>query len=492
MDRRQFLSGVAAAGAAVGMPNSAMAAGLVEDRVPTEETIFHWIEEISSWGVRRPAYPADLQTEDACLEKFTQWGLESVRREPVELLFWKPEDCRLEIRSGNRTESFPCFAVPYSASCELVDAEIARFDERAPTKVTGKISLGNVHLMRSRKAIRSPRLNPGMVAPDCVDVFERALWQFDPDKTLPQTDQILPFSSEYQWVMEPSMEGGALGFVGVLADFPGGQCCEQYVPYDAMPRAMPGAWISAQSGQEIQSLLAKGPVKANLRIRSVQEKRSSHNIVGELPGSDDELVIVGSHHDGPWSSAVEDASGVALVLAQARYWSQLPASHRPHRMLFLLNAGHMAGGAGTRGFIGQHQDLLSRVVLEIHLEHAAAEFKEQGNTLVPTGLPEVRWWFTSKIARLRDALQRIIVEERLDRSLILAADAFAVAPPTDGGLFHLAKVPIVNFLTAPFYLFASIDTLDKIHKPSLVPLTRATIHLLDFTRGVSAKEWRQP
>src|SRR5208283_42850 len=50
---------------------------------------------------------------------------------------------------------------------------------------------------------------------------------------------------------------------------------------------------------------------------------------------------------------------------------------------------------------------------------------------------------------------------------------FGPSPTTDGGPFHLAGVPLVNFLTAPFYLFDAIDTLDKIHRPSLVPVTPA-------------------
>ena len=38
-------------------------------------------------------------------------------------------------------------------------------------------------------------------------------------------------------------------------------------------------------------------------------------------------------------------------------------------------------------------------------------------------------------------------------------------------------MPIVNFLTAPFYLFDPMDTMDKIHRPSLVPVTRAALSL---------------
>ena len=58
---------------------------------------------------------------------------------------------------------------------------------------------------------------------------------------------------------------------------------------------------------------------------------------------------------------------------------------------------------------------------------------------------------------------------------MLPPDVFGPHPTTDGGFFHLDGVPLVNFLTAPFYLFDAMDTLDKIHRPSLVPVTRAAV-----------------
>ena len=73
---------------------------------------------------------------------------------------------------------------------------------------------------------------------------------------------------------------------------------------------------------------------------------------------------------------------------------------------------------------------------------------------------------------------------------ILAPDAIGPQPPTDGGFYHQEGVPIVNFLAAPFYLFDEMDTLDKVDRASLVPLTRAAIRLVDFTRGRSAAAMR--
>jgi Zn-dependent M28 family amino/carboxypeptidase len=212
--------------------------------------------------------------------------------------------------------------------------------------------------------------------------------------------------------------------------------------------------------------------------------------VGELPGVDDEIVIIGSHHDGPWSSAVEDGTGISLVLAQAEYWSRVPHEDRPHRLVFLLNSGHMAGGAGQRAFIATHRAELERTVLELHLEHAANECVEEDGRLDQTGYPEARWWFTSLIPHLETAVRAAIEAEDLRRSLILPPTAFGPRPTTDGGDFHLAGVPIVNFLTAPFYLFDSQDTLDKVDREHLAAITRAAIRIVESTRDVSARSMR--
>jgi hypothetical protein len=69
-------------------------------------------------------------------------------------------------------------------------------------------------------------------------------------------------------------------------------------------------------------------------------------------------------------------------------------------------------------------------------------------------------------------------------------DVFGPSPTTDGGFFHLAGVPLVNFLTAPMYLFDAQDTVDKIHTDSLGPVTRAAVRIIASTAGTSADEMR--
>jgi len=61
---------------------------------------------------------------------------------------------------------------------------------------------------------------------------------------------------------------------------------------------------------------------------------------------------------------------------------------------------------------------------------------------------------------------------------------------TDGAFFH-PHTPIVNFLSAPMYLFDEQDTIDKIHEDSLAPLTRATIRIVNAMHNQTAAGLRQ-
>jgi hypothetical protein len=461
-----------------------------DDLVPEQGTIFDWITTIHAQGVRRPGYPADLWAEEFCVERFGALGLEKVRLEPVRLPRWEPRTWSLRVSAPAGELELPCFPLPHSAPTPEIELELAAYEPASPSAVAGKASLHDAALVRLPPAAPASGGRELAAIGTAGGLDARPGGRvYDPRDTFAGSEQVLPFSALIMQVMEPAIEAGAAAYVGVLAGYPG-DSFEYYVPYDAVARPIPGVWIRGSDGARLRAMLADGNVRVRLHVDSVREEITSHNVVGELPGADDEWVVIGSHHDGPWSSAVEDASGMALVLAQAAYWSKVPAAERPHHMVFLLNAGHMAGGAGVHAFIDAHAAQLERIVLEIHLEHAAREFVESNGELVPSGEPEPRWLFTSRVARLEAAVADALEKEGLDRALIVPPDVFGPQPTTDGGPFHPRGVPLVNYLTAPFYLFDSIDEMDKIHVPSLVPITRATIRLVDFTRGISAAGMR--
>jgi hypothetical protein len=437
--------------------------------VPAGSKQLNWIRTVCAQGVRRPGSEADDWVTSWVADRFTDTGLDDVHLEPVPLPRWEPRSWSLHVLSNGEETEFACFPLPHSAPApEGIEAPIRSVEDDPRDAV----ALATVTLTRLPQTL----------------MRDRALRHYDPSGEFDELVQILPFGRSLQNVMEPALEAGAMGFVGIF-DAPW-ETCDYYVPYDAVERPIPGVWISRADGERLNNLLARGDVRGRLVVDSDRAEVTTHNVVGSLPGASDEWVIIASHHDGPWVSAVEDASGVALVLAQAEYWSSVPSKNRPHNMLFLVTSGHMCHGAGTAAFIASHADLLPNVVLEVHLEHTARECRGEDGKLVPTDDPEVRWWFTSRNPMLVDAVEDALRAEDLGRSLVVPPDVFGPHPTTDGGFFHLQDVPLVNFLTAPMYLFDSQDKLDKVHEASLEPVTRAAVRIVASTQGVSAAAMR--
>jgi hypothetical protein len=457
--------------------------GIVNDAdVPETATIFGWINEVFDQGIRRPGYDADIWAEGFVKDQFTDIGLENVRLEPITAKKWEPTDWSLEVTSGGQTKTLECFPVPYSTPTESIELDLGALDA-GPEAVRGKASLHDVELLRLPADFLVTQGDAAELDPTTRTI--------DPDGTLKDATHILPFGGDIMDVMEKSIDAGATAFIGSLKNYPGNSF-NYFVPYDAQVRPIPGVWVSGTDGAWLREQLAAGPVKIKLAVASTLEDYESHNVVGELPGADDEVVMIGSHHDGPWSSAVEDGSGISLVLAQATYWAAQPAEKRPHKMVFLLHGGHMSDGAGLHQYIEAHREELAKVVLEIHLEHAALEFDEdESGELKSLDMPTPKWWFVSRLPELEAAVKDALETEGIRRSMILAPNAFGDQPPTDGAFYHTEGVPIVQHLAAPWYLFDEQDQPDKIDQEGLVPLTRATIRIVESTRGISAAAMRQ-
>lgn len=439
-----------------------------EEHLVDPGTMMAWIEQIVAQGIRRPGYPADRWTERWVRDRFVEAGLEDVRLEPVDALLWEPHRWSLEVwRDGDdrRVTEIPCYAVPLSA-------------DTGPAGVVAELSPAGASDLRGKIAVVE---NEFMALPQAIMPQLFARWVHDPAGEMDSLVQTLPFGSNMGDVMTAAIDGGAAGFVGILRGLPW-DTDRYYVPYDGKALPLPGVWLSASNGDRLLAAIEAGATHARLVLTRTLEPTVSHNVVGTLPGASDEWIIVGSHHDAPWASAVEDGGGIALVLAQAHYWSRLPREERPHNLLFLLNGGHMSGGSGLIHFVESHRELLERdVVVEIHLEHPARAVRAgDDGALEPTDAPEVRWWFTSFVPALEAVVKEAIRSENLERSLLMPPEGFPPGskhPPTDGAFFH-PLTPLVNFLTAPPYLFDEADTLDKVHVPSLAPLTRATIRII--------------
>ena len=88
----------------------------------------------------------------------------------------------------------------------------------------------------------------------------------------------------------------------------------------------------------------------------IQRNEVTNNIIAHIPSEtkNDEIVILYCHHDSPFRSPIEDASGCSVVLALAKYFASQNSNKR--RLLILFIAGHFYGFIGTRTFIEKHKN----------------------------------------------------------------------------------------------------------------------------------------
>ncbi len=448
--------------------------------VPVREEIFHWISEIFNMGIRRPGYPANFQVIDWIKNQFQSFGLQKVTLEPVNIKKWESfgGEITLWLKCNPQTlVKVPCYPIPYTKPPSDLIAELCYFPGEDP--ISGKIALSRFELYKF--PIKLLKKYPG------VDRY------YDPENEFEILEQTIPFNRRMFSTLDEAISNRGLGLIEILSGYPW-DTDKYYVPYDAQIRGIPGVYVSDKNGMKITELLAQGTVVAKIEYEAKTTPEVSYNVLGSLKGRAKDNIVIGTHHDGPWNSAVEDASGMALVLALAKYWSQIPENQRPFNLVFVMTCAHMAGAAGTQNFVQSHEKLLKNTLIALHLEHVARDVTSNDGEMLILEDPTVRWWFVSRILPLEEIVENVIFQEGLERSILLPPDGFppgSDAPPTDGHYYHLNGIPIISFLTAPPYLFDPSDTLDKVHQDSLEPLVRAAIKIINSLGEYSAADLRK-
>jgi len=90
------------------------------------------------------------------------------------------------------------------------------------------------------------------------------------------------------------------------------------------------------------------------RLRVTSENSTSYNVMALLPGQSDEIMVIGAHHDSVLTpGAVDDASGVAVVLEIARV---LSTEKLPRTILFTTFGSEELGLLGSEAFVREYAE----------------------------------------------------------------------------------------------------------------------------------------
>ena len=441
--------------------------------------MMEWIKEMASFGPRRAGSPAGHNNEDFLMEQLRNFGLEAVHKEPIPIIYRETQKAVLELDKGEGFKPLKAQWIPFSAYTpeqgiegNLVYADPKKILQGSDWK--GKIVLTDISF---------PKL-------DVKQIAKFSLGKYDPEGTIFDVNHPATWVRMNWHFYKKAFKKGAIGFIGILKDQPGGTY-RMYAPYgfkekNILDKPIPGFWVSRNDGPRLRELAKKGKTRVRMVHTGEQKSEITNNIVGEITGQNDEIIILHCHHDSPFNSPVEDASGCAVVLALAKYFAKERNNKR--KILILLTAGHFYGSIGTRTFIQNHlKDIVPKVALEISIEHIAKEAVENdAGELVFSGQPEGTGIFVPLNKGMVNAVLESVKKNSVDRVFLIPPEGpLGDYPPTDGGDWYEVGVPLINIISDPVYLLNEEDSLEWIMEDRLSNMAGAVADIVRKTENMS-------
>ncbi len=237
-------------------------------------------------GARISALPSGQEAQDFADERFRDYGLDNVRQEPFDLLAWDRRDASLTV----------------TESVEAVSGEL------------NVLSLGHV----GSYEVEALLLDAGYGTAEEIEALGDAV-----EGTIVLVDVGSPegYGRGVHRTEKVTLatEAGAVGFIQVN-DREGPLVPIGVATLGDEPTEIPAAAIDYDSGARLMAALSAGDVRVRLVLDNWMERSTAANVLGDILGQTDEVILVGGHLDS-WDlavGAVDNGSGTLAVLDAAR------------------------------------------------------------------------------------------------------------------------------------------------------------------------------
>src|SRR5262245_23765030 len=210
-------------------------------------------------------------------------------------------------------------------------------------------------------------------------------------------------------------EAGAAAVLLILG-FPGNVLNEPQAGGTNAPAKAPVFMVGDQDGRTIRGMIERKE-SPTLRLRLAVETRTglkTANVWGVLPGATDENIAVMAHADAFFEGAMDNASGMATMVALAEHYAKLPKAQRRRTMTFFTTAAHHSPSgenAGVRWVHNNMQQMFSKTALLINAEHTAQVATYLvGEAFITSNLVSARRWYVGGSSRLQDIVLKTFKE----------------------------------------------------------------------------------
>jgi hypothetical protein len=448
----------------------------LELEVPSSEEIQQNLEYICKAPHRRIGTSNGHEIEDYLFKKFKEFGLESVKKEPLELIDWSAQNWKLTLHRGKEQIEIPCFYVlntgftnPSGITAPLVYVGTGNKKDFKKKDVRNKIVVADIEFpsLPLGKLIKLAKLFYVSDPKHSIDKTTEIILTFALTNFPPQTLGGKRRDDSVYW---RAYERGALGLILILRDYPS-NINTHWGPYDGAMKPIPAVYVGKYDGIKVRDLV-KEEIQGTIILEGSKNPSIAHNIWGILPGKSKEMIMISSHHDSAFKGATEDGTGLAMVLSQIQTWSKVPEELRARSLLFCITAGHLYGGIGAELFARKYKDsLLKNVLVDLNLEHLCArdviedtkthDFKVTDNL----SLGAV---FISRKANLVAPVLKACREHDIEKMILIPDNFFATPPIGEAGHFSTqADIDVIHWIRSPYYLLTSEDTLDKVDMEKL-------------------------
>jgi len=283
-------------------------------------------------------------------------------------------------------------------------------------------------------------------------------------------------------IVKRAEEQGAAALFIVLG-FPGNVMNEPTAAGTQPPARMPIFMLGNQDGTALRQMIEKNESPV-IRFRLAVELRTglkTATVWGVLPGATDENIAVMAHTDSFFEGAMDNASGMATLVALAEHYAKIPKGQRRRTMTFFTTSAHHSPSgqnASIRWIHNNMKQMWAKTALLVNCEHTAqvATFLV-GDTLYGSNQVSARRWFVGG----SDQLKAIVMKNFKDYGMAL----FSRPEPRPGG--ELGQV----FTDAPsFHIIDQIvyhtdmDTLDAVPAAGLEQSAHVFAKIIDDVNKV--------
>lgn len=453
--------------------------------MPDSDLMMKKIKEMIVLPHRKTGTEEGKKSAEYVEKTFRETGLEEVQTEEIDSVCMEWEKYSFEY-GGKQIDCFPANGTNRKAetghfrsnieNAEIIYLNTGSAEDFENIDVKGKIVLCDVFF----KPFSLKDMMNWVEDSEIYDPLHKA------EKPLKKYDIYTPNNWPYNYIA--AMEKGAAGFIGILHNF---MDCHYYhedyrdIVSIAGYMELPAVWLSKEDGEALKAEAGKNTVLGSLTVETVYEKKKARCVKGEIKGKTNNYILIHSHHDAVNKGAVQDASGMSVVFALAKFFREIMGEPLETGIMFAATDSHYTDYEGHVGFIKNRQNENKNIVMDFAVEHIAKEMDlDDKNHTIIIDEAETRILYVDKNADgLLELVRKAVERFDLEKTVIFpvgksGGDFTNDDVCSDAYDFNAAGIPVVSILAAPMYLFHNSDDIDKVHQPSLTKILKMYAYMI--------------